>query len=70
MDDEGRQAFNQGCDARLEAKPLAACPYNSGDNELWYQWKSGWKHVDQWWGQSVLNRWTYRVLPIVQGWKL
>lgn len=50
MGDEGNiRAFNQGCQARIDGKPLWANPY--AVSTPWGSWwRSGHMHADRWWG--------------------
>lgn len=67
---EVARAFNLGCQARLDGKPLSDCPYGglteSGCDyrELKFHWRLGWKDVDQYWGTN--SRAQPRSLPTVQ----
>ncbi len=58
------EAFGEGCDARLEGRPLSELPLGEGRDFVNY-WKHGWLDVDRHWG--LWASWPVPRLPDLQG---
>ena len=61
--DECADAFNRGCDARLQGLPMSANPYPRVHKMACQFWRQGWWHVDWYWGAAA--KWPVKELPLV-----
>jgi hypothetical protein len=60
--EEVAEAFNSGCQSRLDGLPCVPPHYAVPD--LKRAWLNGWVHVHQFWG-SECGGWPIRRLPVV-----
>ena len=59
MKERGAVAFNLGCDARLAGEARTANQF--AEDDLQQQWRSGWDHVNKYWGADA--KWPVTKLP-------
>lgn len=55
------QAFNEGCQARINGEALSRNPYDH-DRAAKRSWKRGWEDADLNWAKEA--RWQVRILPL------
>jgi hypothetical protein len=55
--EDDRWAFNDGCQARIEGKPVTALPDYGGSARRRFYWRLGYADVNNHWGEEA------RVIP-------
>ena len=64
--EERDEAFNRGCQARIDGKPLVGANPYERHSSLWRIWRSGWCDVSHHWAEANALPHVHRRLPALR----